>query len=65
LRFPFGEIEVLNENLELIKRQIGPEEAVILSAADADSLARAGRLASLPNQNPPSPIDSSAIFLTQ
>ncbi|KAK7332045.1 hypothetical protein VNO80_28792 [Phaseolus coccineus] len=32
LRFAFGEIEVLNENLELIKRQIGPEETCLAFA---------------------------------
>nr|KYP67153.1 Leucyl-tRNA synthetase, cytoplasmic [Cajanus cajan] len=65
LRLPFGEIEVLKENLDLIKRQIGLEDVEILSAADADSLARAGSLASLLNQNPPSPGNPTAIFLTQ
>lgn len=65
LRLPFGEIEVLQENLDLIKRQIGLEDVEILSAADADSLARAGPLASLLNQNPPSPGSPTAIFLTQ
>jgi len=64
LRLPFGEIEVLKENLELIKRQIGLEDVEILSAADADSLARAGPLASLLNQNPPSPGKPTAIFVT-
>ena len=65
LRLPFGEIEVLKENLDLIKRQIGLEDVEILSAADVDSLARAGPLASLLNQNPPSPGKPTAIFLTQ
>lgn len=65
LRLPFGEIEVLQENLDLIKRQIGLQDVEILSAADADSLARAGPLASLLNQNPPSPGSPTAIFLTQ
>jgi len=65
LRLPFGEIEVLKENLDLIKRQIGLEDVEILSAADADSLARAGKYATLLNQNPPSPGNPTAIFLTQ
>ncbi|KAF7810405.1 leucine--tRNA ligase, cytoplasmic [Senna tora] len=65
LRLPFGEIEVLQENLDLIKRQIGLEEVKILSAADADALAKAGPLVSLLNQNPPSPGSPTAIFLTR
>ncbi|TKY71843.1 Leucine--tRNA ligase [Spatholobus suberectus] len=64
LRLPFGEIEVLEENLDLIKRQIGLDDVEILSAADADSLARAGPLVSLLNQNPLSPGNPTAIFLT-
>ncbi|XP_019423387.1 PREDICTED: leucine--tRNA ligase, cytoplasmic-like isoform X2 [Lupinus angustifolius] len=65
LKLPFGEIDVLKENLDLIKRQLGLEDVEILSAANADSLARAGPLASLLNQNPPSPGHPTAIFLTQ
>ena len=65
LRLPFGEIEVLKENLDVIKRQIGLEDVEILSAVDADSLARAEPLASLLNQNPPSPGKPTAIFLTR
>ncbi|PNX67843.1 leucine-tRNA ligase cytoplasmic-like, partial [Trifolium pratense] len=58
LRLPFGEIEVLQENLDLIKRQIGSkdvEDLKILSAADADSVAKAGSNASVLRDNPPSP----------
>uniref|UniRef100_A0A2N9H4W9 leucine--tRNA ligase n=1 Tax=Fagus sylvatica TaxID=28930 RepID=A0A2N9H4W9_FAGSY len=65
LRLPFGEIEVLQENLDLIKRQIGLEEVEILSATDPDALAKAGTLASVLNQNPPSPGNPTAIFLTR
>ena len=65
LRLSFGEIEVLNENLDLIKRQIGLEGVEILSAADVDSLARAGPLPSLLNQNPPSPGKLTVNFLTR
>ena len=66
LRLPFGEIEVLRENLDSIKRQIGSKEVVdveILSAADADSLAKAGSHASLLRDNPPSPGSPTAVFL--
>ncbi|KAI4315242.1 hypothetical protein L6164_028072 [Bauhinia variegata] len=65
LRLPFGEMEVLQENLELIKRQIGLEDVEVLSAADADALAKAGSLVSLLKQNPPCPGNPTAIFLTR
>lgn len=55
LKLQFGDMEVLDENLELIKRQLGLEKAEILSAADADSVEKAGEYASIMNQNPPSP----------
>jgi len=69
LRLPFGEIEVLRENKDFIKRQISSKDLVvqdveILSAADADSVANAGSSSSL-NQNPPSPGVPAVIFLTQ
>ncbi|KAJ9145835.1 hypothetical protein P3X46_028168 [Hevea brasiliensis] len=64
LKLPFGEIEVLKENLDLIKRQIGLEEVEILAASDPAALAKAGSLVSLLNQNPASPGSPTAIFLT-
>ncbi|CAK9327095.1 unnamed protein product [Citrullus colocynthis] len=64
LKLPFGEMDVLNENLELIRRQIGLEEVQVLRASDADALVKAGALASLLKQNPPSPGNPTAIFLT-
>ncbi|KAF2295829.1 hypothetical protein GH714_034392 [Hevea brasiliensis] len=64
LKLPFGEIDVLKENLDLIKRQIGLEEVEILAASDPDALAKAGSLVSLLNQNPASPGSPTAIFLT-
>ncbi|CAL1356913.1 unnamed protein product [Linum trigynum] len=65
VRLPFGEIEVLKENLELIKRQLGLEVVEILSASDPNDKARAGSLASLLDQNAPSPGSPTAIFLTR
>lgn len=65
LRLPFGEIEVLQENLELIRRQLALEEVEVLSASDPDAVARAGTHASLLNQNPPSPGNPTAIFLSR
>ncbi|WCJ19245.1 Leucine--tRNA ligase cytoplasmic [Euphorbia peplus] len=65
LKLPFGEIEVFEENLDLIKRQIGLEEVEVLSMSDPDAVARAGPLVSLLKQNPPSPGNPTAIFLTR
>ncbi|KAK1567022.1 hypothetical protein Q3G72_007314 [Acer saccharum] len=65
LRLPFGEIDVLQENMDLIRRQLGLEEVGILSVADPDALAKAGSLASLLKQNPPSPGNPTAIFVTK
>jgi leucyl-tRNA synthetase len=66
LRLPF---EVLRENKDFIKRQISSKDLVvqdveILSAVDADSVAKAGSSSSL-IQNPPSPGVPTVIFLTQ
>ncbi|KAI3458926.1 hypothetical protein Pfo_015589 [Paulownia fortunei] len=63
LKLPFGEIEVLVENSELIQRQLGLERLEVLSATDGDAVARAGDHASLLNANPPSPGNPTAIFL--
>ncbi|GLU21323.1 hypothetical protein SLE2022_374690 [Rubroshorea leprosula] len=65
LKLPFGEIDVLQENLDLIKRQLGLEEVEVLSATDPDARAKAGPLTSLLNQNPPAPGNPTAIFLTR
>lgn len=65
LKLPFGEIEVLQENLDLIRRQLGLEEVEVLSATDPNALTMAGNLASLLKQNPPSPGNPTAIFLAR
>ncbi|XP_024188542.1 leucine--tRNA ligase, cytoplasmic isoform X1 [Rosa chinensis] len=64
LKLPFGEIEVLQENLDLIKRQLGLQEVEILSATNPDALSKAGSLVKLLEQNPPAPGSPTAIFLT-
>lgn len=64
LRLPFGETEVLEENLDLIKRQIGLEEVHVFSITRPDALAKAGSLVKLIQQNPPSPGNLTAIFLS-
>ncbi|XVF30858.1 hypothetical protein REPUB_Repub16aG0094000 [Reevesia pubescens] len=65
LMLPFGEIEVLKENLDLIKRQLGLEEVEVLSATDPDAYVQAGPHSSLLKQNPPSPGNPTAIFLSR
>ncbi|KAG5520348.1 hypothetical protein RHGRI_033052 [Rhododendron griersonianum] len=62
LRLPFGEVEVLEENLELLKRQLGLERVEILSVTDPDAVRRAGPNISILRQNPPSPGNLTAIF---
>ncbi|XP_061981891.1 leucine--tRNA ligase, cytoplasmic-like [Populus nigra] len=65
LKLPFGEIEVLQENVDLIKRQIGLGSVEILSATDHDAKAKAGALSSVLDRNPPSPGNPTAVFLIQ
>ncbi|XAR57498.1 Leucine--tRNA ligase [Bertholletia excelsa] len=65
LKLPFGEMEVLKENSELIKRQLGLERLEILSITDPDAVERAGPRVSLLNQNPPFPGNPTAIFLSE
>ncbi|CAA0283425.1 unnamed protein product [Arabidopsis thaliana] len=65
LRLPFGEIEVLKSNMDLIKRQLGLEEVEVYSASDPDDVSKAGPHASLLKKNPPSPGNPTAIFVTR
>ncbi|EEF35924.1 leucine--tRNA ligase, cytoplasmic isoform X2 [Ricinus communis] len=65
LKLPFGEFDVLQENVDLIKRQLGLEEVEIFYATNADAVARAGSQVSVLNQNLPSPGKPSAIYLTR
>ncbi|EOA39526.1 hypothetical protein CARUB_v10008146mg [Capsella rubella] len=65
LRLPFGEIDVLQSNMDLIKRQLGLEEVEVYSADDPDDVSKAGPHASLLEQiRPPSPGNPTAIFVT-
>ncbi|XP_057515975.1 leucine--tRNA ligase, cytoplasmic-like isoform X1 [Amaranthus tricolor] len=64
LQLPFGEMKVLLENLDLIKRQLALEHVEILSFRDEESVAKAGTLLSVLRQNPPSPGNPTAIFLS-
>ncbi|KAK9735186.1 hypothetical protein RND81_04G189200 [Saponaria officinalis] len=63
LKLPFGEIAVLSENKELIKRQLGLEDIEILSFTEDGAVEKAGTLTSVLRQNPPSPGNPTAIFL--
>ncbi|GKB51402.1 leucine--tRNA ligase, cytoplasmic, partial [Tanacetum coccineum] len=65
LKLPFGEIEVLKEFSELIKRQIGLEHVEVLSPADPDAAIKAGPYAYLLTQSPPTPGSPTCIFLTK
>ncbi|PKA48447.1 leucyl-tRNA synthetase [Apostasia shenzhenica] len=65
LKLPFGEIEVLQENSDLIKRQLGLEYVEVLSATDEVARRKAGTHMALLNQNPPSPGNPVSIFLNE
>ncbi|KAI8022552.1 Leucine--tRNA ligase, cytoplasmic [Camellia lanceoleosa] len=65
LSLPFGEKAVLEENSELVKRQLGLERLEILSIVDPDAVARAGSHVSVLNQNPPSPGNPTAVFFSE
>jgi len=65
LRLPFGEIEVLKSNMDLIKRQLGLEEVEVYSASDPDDVSKAAPHASLLKKNRPSPGNPTAIFVTR
>ncbi|ONI20431.1 hypothetical protein PRUPE_2G015100 [Prunus persica] len=64
LKLPFGEIEVLQQNLDLVKRQVKLEEVEVLSATNPDDRAKAGSHVKQIEQNPPSPGSPTTIFLT-
>ncbi|CAB4298554.1 unnamed protein product [Prunus armeniaca] len=64
LKLPFGEIEVLQQNLDLVKRQVKLEKVEVLSATNPDDRAKAGSHAKQIEQNPPSPGSPTTIFLT-
>ncbi|MCO5586503.1 hypothetical protein L7F22_040443 [Adiantum nelumboides] len=59
---PFDEIYVLQENIDLIKRQLGLEELNVYSCTDEDALRSVGSLVSVLHQSPPSPGSPAAIF---
>ncbi|CAD6249899.1 unnamed protein product [Miscanthus lutarioriparius] len=65
LKLPFSEMDVLGENLEPIKRQLGLEHVEVLPASDEAVRAKAGEHASLLEEKPPSPGKPTAIFLSK
>ncbi|CAN6183152.1 unnamed protein product [Urochloa humidicola] len=65
LKLPFGEMDVLHKNVELIRRQLGLEQVEVLSASDKAACAIAGEYVSLLEKNPPSPGDPVAIFISK
>ncbi|XP_026387744.1 leucine--tRNA ligase, cytoplasmic-like [Papaver somniferum] len=64
LKLPFGEMEVLRENLELIRRHLGLEQVQVLDALNADDIIKAGQHAILLQQTPLSPGSPTSIFLS-
>lgn len=65
LRLPFGELQVLHGNSELIQRQLGLEELTVFSFSDPLGLRMVGSRISILNQSPPSPGSPVAIFLSR
>eukprot|EP00262_Sarcandra_glabra_P007379 TRINITY_DN20126_c0_g1_i1.p1 TRINITY_DN20126_c0_g1~~TRINITY_DN20126_c0_g1_i1.p1 ORF type:complete len:1097 (+),score=206.89 TRINITY_DN20126_c0_g1_i1:282-3572(+) len=65
LKLPFGEIEVLQENVDLIERQLGLDCVEVLSAMDDVSCRKAGPHITVLRQNPPAPGDPISIFLSR
>ncbi|KAM3383972.1 hypothetical protein ACQJBY_008559 [Aegilops geniculata] len=65
LKLPFGEINVLEENLELIRRQLGLEHVEVLPVFNGAARAKAGKHASVLDKNPPSPGEPVAIFMSK
>ncbi|KAJ8618687.1 hypothetical protein MRB53_014873 [Persea americana] len=63
LKLPFGEVEVLKENTDLIKRQLELEHVEVLSASEDGVYSRAGPHRSVLEKNPPSPGNPISIFL--
>lgn len=65
VKLPFGEMQVIQENVELIQRQLGLEELSIFSFSDSRALQMVGSRISILNQTPPSPGSPVAIFVSR
>ncbi|XP_068648083.1 leucine--tRNA ligase, cytoplasmic-like isoform X1 [Aristolochia californica] len=64
LRLTFGEADVLKENLDLIKRQLGLEHVEVIMSSDDAAYSKAGPHSVILKKNPPSPGNPISIFLT-
>ncbi|XP_074263080.1 leucine--tRNA ligase, cytoplasmic-like [Silene latifolia] len=62
-RLPFRELEVLSENKGLIKKQLGFADIEVFSYSDPVAVEKAGTMATVLEENPPSPGRPTAIFL--
>ncbi|XP_055960534.1 leucine--tRNA ligase, cytoplasmic-like [Mercurialis annua] len=76
LKLPFGETEVLKENIDLIKRKLGENndlikrkleigEIEILCATNTEDVSKAGPQVSVLNKKFPSPGEPTVIYLTR
>jgi len=63
VKLPFDEMQVLQENVDLIKRQIGLEKLEIFFITDESARNKAGSYVSVLRQTPPSPGNPVAIFM--
>ncbi|KAL2650092.1 hypothetical protein R1flu_018220 [Riccia fluitans] len=63
LRLPFGELQVLGENVNLITRQLGLDTVTIHAYEDVAGLNLPTSQRTLLNQTPPSPGKPAAVFL--
>lgn len=64
LKLPFGEMEVLKENLDFITSQLLLDNVKIYSFTDTDALEMAGSHKAQLNQSPPTPGNPVAAFLS-
>ena len=64
LKLPFGEMEVLKENLDFITSQLLLDNVRIYSFTDTDALEMAGSHKAQLNQSPPTPGNPVAAFLS-
>lgn len=64
VKLPFGEMEVLQQNLDLMKRHLNLEELSIFSSSDPEARCKVGPRVSVLDQSPPSPGSPIAIFMS-
>ncbi len=64
VKLPFGEMQVLQENVDLIKRQVGLEKMEIYFITDGSAQKKACSYVLVLNQKPLSPGNPVAIFMS-